>query len=230
MKGPAVQYYVGVDLGQAQDYTAICVVEHSSTEHAYLVRHIERCSLGTPYPEIADRVVSYMRSPQLRGAALVLDATGVGRPVVDMLLQQRIYPVSVLITAGTTTTQDVVGFWHVPKRDLVGALQVLLQTRRLRVAGQLPYAKALVDELLAFRVKVNTATGGDSYEAWRERDHDDMVLSVALACWYGLRQNADAHWVAPRVMSVAAVAEQEAREIEMREIAAARAAAEEADL
>lgn len=26
-------------------------------------------------------------------------------------------------------------------------------------------------------------SGGDSYEAARERDHDDIVLAVALACW-----------------------------------------------
>jgi len=27
------------------------------------------------------------------------------------------------------------------------------------------------------------ATGHDSYEAWREGDHDDIVLSLAVACW-----------------------------------------------
>jgi hypothetical protein len=36
-------------------------------------------------------------------------------------------------------------------------------------------------------VKINIATGHDSYEAWREGDHDDLVLAVALACWTGER-------------------------------------------
>ena len=36
------------------------------------------------------------------------------------------------------------------------------------------------------RVKVNLQTGHDSYEAWRERDHDDLVLAVAFASWYAL--------------------------------------------
>jgi hypothetical protein len=35
--------------------------------------------------------------------------------------------------------------------------------------------------------KVNIATGLDSYEAWREEDHDDLVLAVAMACWCGER-------------------------------------------
>jgi hypothetical protein len=30
---------------------------------------------------------------------------------------------------------------------------------------------------------VNISTAHDSYEAWREGDHDDLVLATALACW-----------------------------------------------
>lgn len=37
---------------------------------------------------------------------------------------------------------------------------------------------------MSFRLKVNIATGHDSYEAWREGDHDDLVLSTSLAVWY----------------------------------------------
>ena len=35
-------------------------------------------------------------------------------------------------------------------------------------------------ELLQFRVKVKLATGNETFESWREREHDDLVLSVAL--------------------------------------------------
>jgi hypothetical protein len=38
---------------------------------------------------------------------------------------------------------------------------------------------------LTFRIKMNVATGHESFGAWRERDHDDLVLAVALACWLG---------------------------------------------
>jgi hypothetical protein len=38
-------------------------------------------------------------------------------------------------------------------------------------------------ELLNFRVKINLASGHDSYEAWREGDHDDLVLAAAMAVW-----------------------------------------------
>ena len=32
------------------------------------------------------------------------------------------------------------------------------------------------------RVKVS-ASGHESFAAWREGTHDDLVLAVALACW-----------------------------------------------
>src|SRR5262249_45729100 len=77
------------------------------------------------------------------------------------------------------------GGWRVPKRDLVSAVQATLQTKRLKIATALPETVTLTRELQAFRVKVNVATGHESFEAWRERDHDDLVLAVALAVWYG---------------------------------------------
>ncbi len=33
------------------------------------------------------------------------------------------------------------------------------------------------------RSKVRTPARYDSYEHWRESDHDDLVLAAALACW-----------------------------------------------
>jgi hypothetical protein len=61
-------------------------------------------------------------------------------------------------------------------------LQVLLGNRRLHVAPTLPEAKVLLRELGTFTVKV-TDSLNETFESWRERDHDDLVLAVALACW-----------------------------------------------
>jgi hypothetical protein len=73
----------------------------------------------------------------------------------------------------------------VPKRDLVGIAQVLLQTERIQFAAGLPLTPLLVHELLEFRVKIDPLTAHDSYGAWREGQHDDLVLAVAIAAWYG---------------------------------------------
>jgi hypothetical protein len=66
----------------------------------------------------------------------------------------------------------------------VSALQLLLQSRRLHIARSLEHAATLVKELENFRVKI-TAAARETYEAWREGQHDDLVLAAALAAWMG---------------------------------------------
>jgi hypothetical protein len=119
---------------------------------------------------------------------LIVDATGVGRPVVDSFRAQGLYPISITIHGGDTVTgeapaPEILNF-RVPKRDLVGAVQTLLQNRRLRIAAGLPLADVLRKELLNFRIKIDPKTAHDSYSHWREGDHDDLVLATAVACWY----------------------------------------------
>jgi hypothetical protein len=160
------------------------------SERTYALRVLERFALGTSYPKIVERVVEMYGAEPLAGSVLAVDATGIGRPVVDMLRKARphcrLKPIT--ITAGNAAAPDGAG-WSVPKKDLIGALQVLLQSRRLVVARSLPYAALLVKEMEAFRVKVNIATAHESFEALREGDHDDMVLAVGMAAWLGERGN-----------------------------------------
>src|SRR5580698_10126959 len=102
-------YFVGLDLGQRQDYSAVAVVEREERRLAYLapcmrVRHLERMPLGTPYVEVVRRVGEIMRHPALGPwSRLVVDATGVGAPVVEMLRAAR--PV-LRVTAVTITGGD----------------------------------------------------------------------------------------------------------------------------
>jgi hypothetical protein len=113
--------------------------------------------------------------------AILIDLPPVNRRA-DMFhrLPCRVQPVT--ITGGESVT-EADGYLQVPKRELVGAVQVLLQTGRLKIARELPEAALLTSELLNFQVKI-TETGHDSYGAWREGQHDDLVLALALAVWY----------------------------------------------
>jgi hypothetical protein len=120
---------------------------------------------------------------RLLHTVLLIDKTGVGAAVVDSLWQAQLRPLGITIHGGSSVTSEAYGF-RVPKRDLVAAVQTLLQNGRLRIAEGLELAPTLKRELLSFRVKVDPRTAHDSYEHWREADHDDLVLATALACWY----------------------------------------------
>src|SRR5215212_8047688 len=201
-------FYVGLDLGQSADYTALAVV-HSvhrrtpdgQTGKALHLRHLERYPLRTPYPEIAEKVVALVRDERLspteyepsRGRytsklpALVVDNTGVGVAVTDLLKGKGLRFTPVTITGGDTAHKTG-RTWRVPKRDIVAALEVPCHTGELKVAEGLTLWPVLKEELLNFRRKINLKTAHDSYEHWRETDHDDLVLATALACWQATRR------------------------------------------
>jgi hypothetical protein len=87
----------------------------------------------------------------------------------------------VTITAGDHETSES-GAWRVPKRDLITGLLVLLQREEIDICGHLPESETLVKELSNIRIKISLG-GHDTYGAWREGQHDDLVLAAALACW-----------------------------------------------
>src|SRR5215208_5794985 len=107
------RYSVGVDLGQANDFTAIAVLEKTIAPPetalfapvgespsnrlvegsiVYDLVYLKRPKLGTPYDTIAKKVADLVCELEPQGAfgelgqvTLSVDGTGVGRGIVDML-------------------------------------------------------------------------------------------------------------------------------------------------
>lgn len=180
-------FFSGLDLGQSLDFSAIVVVERHTipnmakpgrTEYAFDVRHLHRWPLKTPYPVVVEDVRGLFASGPLHGSTLAVDETGVGRPVVDMFRSAKIAcklrPYS--ITCGSAVTSHTVA-----KKHLVGAIQAPLCSGRLRFAAGLELTAVLTKELETFSVTVDESTRNESFAAWRQSDHDDTVLALALA-------------------------------------------------
>jgi len=190
------RFVIGVDLGQARDFTAIAVVERMPQKPDWFtgkeppellhLRHLERMPLGTNYVAQVDHV------QMLVGAVwseTVVDQTGVGRGVVDLFRDRGIALHAVTITAGNAEPSYELAKggqnWKVSKRLLVSTLVALLHSERLKIASALPLAETLTAELLSFDV-TTSASGRETFNA-REGQHDDLVLAVALACWNATR-------------------------------------------
>jgi hypothetical protein len=233
-----LDFVVGVDLGQAVDFTAVSILEIPlwipNEEECFryrarragwtspdrldlghvvalrqryeadrrtgaapsgmplVLRHLDRWR-GVSYVEIVRRLAALMDAPAFRGrSVLVADRTGVGRPVLDALRAAGLSPVGITLTGGTSVTRDGHDY-RVPKADVVAALQLLTQRLegvddqdrdRLRVPRRMPLADVLLREMETFRIRIDPVTAHDSYASWREGEHDDLILSVALAAWY----------------------------------------------
>lgn len=190
-------YFLGLDLAQTSDFSALAVIERPPArtrderpeDVVYALRHLQRFPLGTPYTSLVTAVARMAGAGPLQGSPLVVDQTGVGRAVVDVFRRTPgpgwIVPVT--ITGGHAITHGDDGSQHVPKKELVTCLQLLLQDRRLKVARSLPEVDTFVKEMLNFQVKI-TAAANETFGTWREGLHDDLVLAVALACWWAERQ------------------------------------------
>ena len=77
----------------------------------------------------------------------------------------------------------------------------MFQNGRIKIAKKMKLAQIFREELINFKVKINLKTAHDSYEAWREGEHDDLVLSVALAAWFAERRYRNTDWRLAKVLS-----------------------------
>lgn len=183
------------------DFTALAVVEKSvqldgdKRVSRYAVRHLQRWQ-GIDYPTIADNLrvlFAALPSPPY----LIADETGVGIGVLQILRRAKL-PVAavrgVTITAGHQVKLRPEGGFNVPKKELVASAQSALQSHRLQIAPKLADAKKLRKELQTFKVKINVASATESFEAWREGDHDDLVLACCLAVWFGEQGKGGTDW------------------------------------
>lgn len=202
---------IGCDLGQRRDPTAICVTESqlrttgtrevavrhpdgSVTERPeevgfFAVRWLERLQLGTSYPEVAGRVAQVVGDlertfPEAR-LALVVDQTGVGLPVVEMVraaLRESRCSVTGAILTGSERMEGSVGRSEirVGKTHLVSTLQALLE-QRLIALPDTSEGRQLAQELQDFEIRVNENANLIS-GAFKTGAHDDLVVALGLSC------------------------------------------------
>jgi hypothetical protein len=204
-----LEHAVGVDLGQAQDPTAIVAIEtevktdwHKEVvggrwgepigverEPLHRVIHLERLPLQLPYPGQAARVATVMGHARLEKAALLVDQTGVGAAVVEIFRQLGLRPIGVVITGGTVAdaVRSGVDRWNVPKLALISAMQAKLHGGRLKFPSALPEARVLATELSEFRMRFSEA-GNLNFGA-RSGRHDDLVLALGLALWWASQRS-----------------------------------------
>jgi hypothetical protein len=175
-------YFCGLDLGQLADPSALSILERieDGAWLRYECRHLERFPLGTPYPRIVESVGDLLtRAPLAKNCRLVIDNSGVGAAVADMFSEAGIPYIGVTITGGVGWHRESGRRWHVSKHLLVSTIQKFLSSEALGISRQLSTAALLRAELQNFRVKISK-TAVEVYEA-REGQHDDLVLSLAVA-------------------------------------------------
>lgn len=190
-------YVIGASVGVMAQPSSIAVIEQVSHHEAgerelkdMRLRHLERLSLAATYPDLAQRLRAIRDGLESKeqggGTEMLLDVTGTGSSVFEFFEKEDLRPIQVWITAGSGEIETKPRKWRIAKLELVGALQVMFNSDKLKVASGLELAPALAEELQNFRLKTPSANG-DDLESWRSGKSDDLVFASALATWWANR-------------------------------------------
>ena len=203
-------HYIGVDCGRVNDYAAIDIFEdrlihrpptimpwhvrQSMQEvpdrllRVYDAIHLEQIR-GVSYPQVVRRVKQIVDNPRVsQDYVLVVDSTGVGIAIIDMMVCAGLFPIGVTFTAGREVTQGEQGY-NVPKRDLVVNIQMLFQLDRINISSKLKLAPVFRDQLKGF-----TKDAHKGYETYGNDEklvgNDDLVTAGAVVLWYAEKTHA----------------------------------------
>ena len=198
------EYVCGLDLGKQHDRSVWCVIHHTRKQvedgkwiiddrakvcrQASVTRYdvvaMRTLPLKMDYVSQALFVQELMAREPLEStnARLIVDVSGVGMGVADLMRSQGLRFTGVQITAGTEQTQVDGDNYRVAKQLLVSKMEAVLHANELRVPDALPEADAFRKELESFR-RQSKASGAQTWSA-DAGEFDDKVMAVSYAIWW----------------------------------------------
>lgn len=194
--------YLGMDVGGSVDYTALCVwtkqaihdLDEHKTEEKNEVVHLERLSRDMSYPDQIERALEVFGHRGLRGTKrFIMDATGIGRPLVDLLVEKNIRPISIIFTGGHVTNEEPNLMFTVPKIDIINAGILAVELELVHVSNELPDAITLKNEMRDYQLKIKTKTGDEVFGA-AAGANDDLVIAFSMCAWWEKREILQSPW------------------------------------
>ena len=196
------EYIIGIDIAKKQDRTVIVIAQKArdyledgrsiSFMNVLDLQMIEKLS----YPDLARYIKRLDLNADLHGNNdLLVDSTGVGEAVCDMMEDIGLSPIRVMFTGGDTSritgTRASNGFMtrmqvNVPKNELVDTLKIALQERRLRIAEGIPFEQDIRKQFSHF-VGVMSKSKNMIYNNDSDDVHDDIVCAMSLVAWHFLQ-------------------------------------------
>ena len=214
------EYICAVDIAKKRDYTTIQIyrdspdVRHFPAESGrdpmvvnYLDLVYQAKMQAVRYTDQVRRIKDLLeRIHLLKNTQLLVDGTGVGEPVVDMMRENGLMPFPIVFTGGTEARPVYADFgkvfggssasfgrfmgtqvlkeMHVPKEDLVHAGMIIMQQGRIRLAENLQHVDDFKLQLAHFKGTVNEKSGRKSYNNESDDIHDDFVVTYLMAAWW----------------------------------------------
>jgi hypothetical protein len=197
---PKRDFLVGLSVGQGPQPSGIAVLERLPPERpgssrTYACRYLRRwLPPATAYPALVSNLNDIFSDELLNRRDLIVEAGPGIKAVVAFLRKNRlpawIRPVEIRTSAEDTYVE---GLWRIGKASLIETARQLLQEDRFvfddqmpaEVLASTPSVQTIYQALLTYPYNKTPAVN-DAF-ASREGADDDLILAVALACWFGER-------------------------------------------
>jgi hypothetical protein len=186
-----VRYWIGADLGQANDYSAVCVIKDQQLP----VYDGLRVALGArnrtivyadkfrgvSYVDVVDHLIKLRNAPPFGGKSeLVIDGTSIGRVVSDMLWEQGVDHAAVQMTGGQEWRRSG-RYVNASKTLMIENLAVLFAAGDLTFAHDLPLRKEIEEDLASFTTQTTAAGNQIITQSRNASGHGDLGIGLIVA-------------------------------------------------
>jgi hypothetical protein len=188
------RFWLGVDLAQAQDNTALVVVQDEQLPvwagpNRQALGPRQRTIVfadkfrGISYPDVVAHIIRVMTREPLRGRTrLVLDGSGLGRVVADMLFSEGVDHIAIQMTAGQNWKRSG-RYTNVGKTLMLENLSVLFASGQLEFAEDLPLREDILAELETFQLETTAAGNQVIVQGKSGAHHGDLAIALAGAAF-----------------------------------------------
>lgn len=186
-------FLISLDPAQLVDYAALSVLEvrreDGERRNTYHIRSLSRRQ-HEPYPVILDWTRQTFEKPEFKENTsfppiLLIDRGGPGIPLQEDLHIAGIKARGITLTGGRSWSHDEARQnVTVGKSMMVDLFLGLWDSGRVQVSTRASFFGLFKGELKDFRGGVNKLRQDTKYEGMIGK-HDDLIMSVAQAVWYG---------------------------------------------
>lgn len=188
-----VRYFVGADLGQANDFSSAVVVKDQQLPIADGSRvklgPRERTVVfadkfrGVSYVDVVDYLIRLRNAPPFGGKSeLVIDGTSIGRVVSDMLHEQSVDHTAVQMTGGQEWRRSG-RYVNASKTLMIENLAVLFAAGDLKFAQDLPLRKEIEEDLASFTTQTTAAGNQIITQSRNASGHGDKGIALIVAAF-----------------------------------------------
>tara|TARA_R110002072_G_scaffold106070_2_gene231515 strand:- start:1238 stop:1954 length:717 start_codon:yes stop_codon:yes gene_type:complete len=188
-----VRYFVGADLGQANDFSSAVVIKdqqlpvHDGTRVKLGPR--ERTVVfadkfhGVSYVDVVDYLIRLRNAPPFGGKSeLIIDGTSIGRVVSDMMFEQLVDHTAVQMTGGQEWRRAG-RYVNASKTLMIENLAVLFASGDLKFAHDLPLRSEIEEDLASFTTQTTAAGNQIITQSRNASGHGDTGIALIVAAF-----------------------------------------------